>query len=77
MLRAILSVALAAVLPVALACPTDGPPRPPGVMLVVHGTSAPPLALDAAALGRLPASRLTQRQTVSSGAGPASERSVV
>lgn len=77
-MRWILAVALACVLHApALACPTDGAPRAPGVLLVVHGTSAPPLGLDAATLGRLPATRLTQRQTVSSGASAASERSTV
>ena len=78
MLRAILSVVLAGVLaPAALACPTDGPPRPAGVALMVHGTSAPPISLTAVELGRLPATHLTQRQTVSSGASAASERSTV
>ena len=48
MLRAaILSVVLAAtVAGAARACPTDGPPRAPDVLLVVHGTSAPPIARD-------------------------------
>lgn len=57
-------------------CPSDAMPRAAGVLLVVQGSAAPPLALDAAGLAALPQSGLTQRLTLSAEGGTASERSI-
>jgi len=78
MLRAIAFGFLAWTLPLAaMACPTDTDPRASGVLLTVQVAGAGPLALDAAELARLPVTRLTQRQVVTSGTSAASERNTV
>lgn len=61
-------------------CPGAPGPRPAGTLLSVHGAGDAPQALNADALSALPATQLTQRQTVSgagAATGPGSERSTV
>ncbi|WP_144289981.1 molybdopterin-dependent oxidoreductase [Ideonella sp. A 288] len=60
----------------AAACPADTAPRAADTALVVQGTGPAPWALSSADLAALPPTRLTQRQTVSSATGVASERSL-
>ena len=61
----------------AMACPTDAEPRAKGVLLVVQGALAGPLALDAVDLAKLHMTSLNQRQLVTSNASAASDRSTV
>ena len=69
---------LAWLLPLAAnACPTDSEPRAAGVLLTVKGAGAAVLALDAADLAKMPATRLTQQQMVSSSTGSESNHSTV
>ena len=62
---------------VVMACPTDTVSRKAGVLLTVQGAGAESLSMEAADLAALPAARLTQRHTVTSGASAASEHSTV
>lgn len=59
------------------ACSTASDVRPADVLLTVQVTGGAPLGLGAAELAMLKASRLTQRQLVSSAASAASDRSTV
>ena len=61
----------------AMACPTDTGLRAIGALLTVQGAGAETLALSAADLATLPATRLIQRQLVTSSASAASDRSTV
>lgn len=58
------------------ACPVDTESRPASSLLVVQGAGISTLALGAPELSALPATTLTQRQVVSSGAGADTERNV-
>lgn len=57
-------------------CPADTSPRAPDTQLVVQGGQPPHQAFGAAALAAMPAATLTQRLSVSSTSGAASERSI-
>lgn len=59
------------------ACPSDTTTRAAETLLVVQQPGVPPLVLGASDLGALPATALTHRQMVSSGAGNTAERSTV
>jgi hypothetical protein len=58
------------------ACPTDTQPRATTTLLSVEGAGPAAIALHAAGLAALPQVSLVQRQTVSSSASGASDRSV-
>lgn len=76
-LRALGSLTAASLLAgAAVACPADTQPRAPGTLLTVKGDGVTAMALGAADLAALPAATLTQKLSVSAGAGAASERSI-
>ena len=60
----------------AMACPTDATPRAAGTVLIVQGAGPKTQALTARDLSALPMASFTQRQSVSSGQGAGTERSV-
>lgn len=60
----------------AVACPTDTTPRAAGTVLIVQGAGPTTQALTATDLSALPMASFTQRQSVSSGQGAGTERSV-
>jgi hypothetical protein len=60
----------------AQACPTDAAPRTASTLLTVQGAGLAPQVLTATDLAALPAVSLTLRQSVSSGPGADTERSV-
>lgn len=60
----------------AAACPTDAAPRAASTLLTVQGPGIATQTLSATDLAALPATSLTQRQSVSSGQGVATERSL-
>ncbi len=79
-LRRAIVAALAGSLPLAaMACPADTEARAVGILLIVQGAGAATLTLDAADLAKMPTTRLTQRQVVSSSASASagSEHSTV
>ena len=77
MIRGALLSALAVLVAcAAVACPTDATPRATGTLLTVQGAGPMTQALTATDLMALPAMSLTQRQSVSSGQGAGTERSV-
>lgn len=60
----------------ASACPTDATPRAAGTMLTIQGAGPATRALTVTDLAALPATSLTQRQSITSGQGAGTERSV-
>jgi len=77
MTRGAVLAALASLVAVATAaCPADATPRAAGTLLTVQGAGPTTRVLTAADLAALPAASLTQRQSVTSGQGAGTERSV-
>ncbi|HSW03450.1 hypothetical protein [Aquabacterium sp.] len=58
------------------ACPTDPAPRAAGIVLSIQPAGRPARPFSAADLAALPQTTLTQRQSVSSTGGTATERSL-